>query len=86
MRQIDWWQRKSREPYKFSSIPVAHALFRESRTAARASPFVLPRVVGAAEVVVLRLEVKFLAVPTSNRSLLELQAHVYNKMGMREHT
>lgn len=70
-----------RTPITQAASPVAHALFREPRTAARASPFVLPRVVGAAEVVVLSLEVKLLAVPTSNWSLLEFQAHVYNKMG-----
>lgn len=51
-------------------IPVTHTFFREPRAAARACPLVLPRVVGAAQVVVLRLEVELLTVPTSDWSLL----------------
>lgn len=85
-RRIDWWPHQE-NPVTQAASPVAHALFREPRTDARASPFVLPRVVGAAKVVVLSLEVKLLAVPTSNRTLLEFQAHVYNKTAIpRTHT
>lgn len=49
---------------------MTHALLREPWTTARASPLILPRVIGATEVVILWFEVKLLAVPTADRSLL----------------
>ena len=50
--------------------PVTHALFRKPRTAPWACPLEFPRVVSAAEVMILRLEVELLAVPTSDWPLL----------------
>lgn len=51
-------------------IPVTHAFFCQPRAAARARSLILSRVVGTAEVVILRLEVKLLTIPTPDRSLL----------------
>lgn len=53
---------------------MTHTLFRKPWTAPRAGPLVLSRVVSAAEVVVLRLKIELLAVPTSDWSLLAYRA------------
>lgn len=50
--------------------PMTHTLFRKPGTAPRTGSLVLSRVVSAAEVVVLRLKIELLAVPTSDWPLL----------------